>query len=81
MGRDEVRVDVSDSGPGIPAALRPRLFERGTRRDESPGHGLGLHIARRLARGMGGDLRIHTESGSPGVSFTLLLPAAVEGTP
>jgi signal transduction histidine kinase len=75
---DEVRVEVSDSGPGIPTRLRSRLFERGARRDGSPGHGLGLHIARRLAREMGGDLRLHP-AGPRGAGFTLMLPAARDG--
>jgi len=76
---DEVRVDVSDDGLGISTRLRSRLFERGARRDGSPGHGLGLHIARRLAREMGGDLRLHPDSGPGGAGFTLVLPACVEG--
>jgi signal transduction histidine kinase len=76
---DAVRVDVSDSGPGIPTRLRSRLFERGARRDGSPGHGLGLHIARRLAREMGGDLRLQPDPGPQGAGFTLLLPASRKG--
>jgi signal transduction histidine kinase len=76
---DEVWVDVSDDGLGISTRLRSRLFERGARRDGSPGHGLGLHIARRLAREMGGDLRLHPDSGPRGAGFTLMLPASVEG--
>jgi signal transduction histidine kinase len=75
---DQVRVAVSDSGPGIPERLRPRLFERGARREGSPGHGLGLHIARRLAREMGGDLRLEPR-GSGGATFTLMLPASLDG--
>lgn len=78
---DEIRVDVSDGGPGIPARVRSQLFERGARRDGSPGHGLGLHIARRLARGMGGDLRLDPDRGPQGTRFTLTLPASVEVEP
>jgi signal transduction histidine kinase len=73
---DAVRVEVSDDGPGIPDRVRPRLFERGARRDGSPGHGLGLHIARRLAREMGGDLRLEASRTGRGTTFTLLLPQA-----
>jgi signal transduction histidine kinase len=76
---DEVRIDVCDEGPGIPARLRSRVFERGARRDGSPGQGLGLHIARRLAREMGGDLRLHADPGPRGTKFSLTLPASVEG--
>ena len=76
-----VRIQVSDSGPGVPAALRARLFERGSRRDGSPGQGLGLHIARRLARDMGGDLRLDPRRLYEGAGFTLTLPASVDGAP
>ncbi|HLY15367.1 MAG TPA: HAMP domain-containing sensor histidine kinase [Candidatus Limnocylindrales bacterium] len=73
---------VRDDGAGIDAEDRPRIFERFYR---LPGHaritgtGLGLPIARELARAMGGDLDVASvlESGS---SFVLALPgpAAVE---
>jgi signal transduction histidine kinase len=76
---DQVRIGVSDHGPGIPASLRQRLFERGERCEESPGHGLGLHIARRLARQMGGDLWL--EPGRRGAGFVMRLPMAVQDTP
>ena len=63
-----VRVTVSDTGIGIPAAQLERVFEPffqvdyGTTRAH-PGIGLGLAIARDLARAMGGDLRLASEPG------------------
>jgi len=69
---------VTDDGPGIPAAERDRVFERFVRLDRTtPGSGLGLSIARRIAREHGGDL---TCDPSPsGGSFTLRLPLAQAG--
>src|SRR5690606_26338036 len=52
-------VQVSDSGPGIPLAERESIFDEFTRLDDEgahKGHGLGLAIARRIARMLGGDL-------------------------
>ena len=80
--RDEarVRVDVSDTGIGIPPEQLASVFEPfvqvqsdQTRRSE--GTGLGLAISRDLARGMGGDLTVSSERGA-GSTFTLHLPAA-----
>lgn len=71
---DEVRISVRDHGPGVPAAFRPDLFEWFARADRSrPGTGLGLFIARELARAQGGDLT-HTPA-HPGARFTLTIPA------
>jgi signal transduction histidine kinase len=69
-------VEVSDDGPGIPAELRERVFEEFFRVPTSSGvangTGVGLAIARRVARLIGGDLRLRAaESG--GALFTLLL--------
>jgi signal transduction histidine kinase len=53
-------ITVSDSGPGVPPEQRERIFERftqlGSDQDHCGGVGLGLHIARELARSLGGDL-------------------------
>jgi signal transduction histidine kinase len=65
-------IQVRDNGPGVPNEVATQLFERGVRGPGSPGHGLGLHIARNLAREMGGELRL--EPTSRGASFELTLP-------
>jgi signal transduction histidine kinase len=64
-----VSLTVEDSGPGIPAADRPRLFDRFHRATEqSGGAGLGLAIADSIVRSTGGHWRIG-ESGLGGALF------------
>jgi signal transduction histidine kinase len=69
-------VIVADQGKGIDAADQERVFEKFERVDQSEpgGAGLGLYIARRLARAMKGDLAVHSAPGQ-GARFTLTLPA------
>jgi signal transduction histidine kinase len=67
---------VADEGPGIDPADQERIFEpfqQGSGGKE--GSGLGLSIARRLAREMGGDIELRSSPGN-GSRFTLVLPAA-----
>jgi signal transduction histidine kinase len=69
------RIEVVDTGPGIPPDERESVFERFRRGSSSAtgtGFGLGLAIARELARGMGGDVRI--AGGPPGARFVVDLP-------
>jgi two-component system sensor histidine kinase KdpD len=70
-----VRVRVSDHGPGIPAALRARVFEPFERFDvdSGGGTGLGLAVSRRLAELMGGELDVEDTPGG-GATFVLSLP-------
>jgi CheY-like chemotaxis protein len=71
---DRVEIEVADSGPGIPPALRERIFEPYfTTKPAGVGTGIGLAISRNVAMGHGGDLRL--EDG-PGARFVLALPAA-----
>ncbi len=67
---------VADQGKGIAVADQRRIFEKFERVDpsEAGGNGLGLYIARRLARAMGGDLTVESTPGE-GARFTLTLPA------
>ncbi len=67
---------VADQGKGIAAKDQERVFEKFERVDPSEpgGAGLGLYIARKLARAMRGDLAVHSAPGQ-GARFTLTLPA------
>ncbi|MDG6256802.1 MAG: ATP-binding protein [Methanomicrobiaceae archaeon] len=53
-GADHVRVSVEDDGPGIPLAMKKRIFERYVQDDSRRGQGLGLSIVRMLADRYGG---------------------------
>jgi signal transduction histidine kinase len=69
-------IRVDDQGPGVPEAQRESIFERGERgdaTDDIEGHGLGLHIARTIARSQGGDLWVEARPGG-GASFVLTVP-------
>lgn len=73
-----VRVDIDDDGPGIPPAELDRVFEpfhRGepSRNRETGGVGLGLPIARNIARAHGGDV-VLTNRPSGGARATVTLP-------
>jgi two-component system, OmpR family, sensor histidine kinase MtrB len=77
---DEVRVAVSDHGPGIDPADLPRIFDRFYKADPARsggrGSGLGLAIARENARLHLGDLTVASTAGA-GATFTLSLPLRV----
>ncbi|MTV24644.1 PAS domain-containing sensor histidine kinase [Nitriliruptoraceae bacterium ZYF776] len=79
--RGQVVVEIRDHGPGVPAAERERIFERFHRLEDpdtmrTGGVGLGLFIARELARAMGGDLVLAWSQLGEGSSFELRLPVA-----
>jgi signal transduction histidine kinase len=69
-----VRITVLDDGPGVAPGLGERAFDPGVRGDDGPGGGagLGLPLARRLARSCGGDVTIGE---GPGGCFVLELPS------
>jgi two-component system, OmpR family, sensor kinase len=82
---------VTDTGPGVPPADRERIFDRLVRLDTArsrtggDGAGLGLAIARGIARAHGGDLRCVDPPpgapgapGTPGARFALRLPLTPE---
>jgi|SRR5580698_3517056 len=63
-------IEVSDSGPGIPAALATRIFDPFFTTKGTHGTGLGLSIVRDLMRQQGGSVSVHSEPGR-GAQFTL----------
>ncbi|MCG8429441.1 MAG: response regulator, partial [Chromatiales bacterium] len=71
--RDErLTVSITDTGPGIPAAMRYKIFEpfqQNLENGHQKGAGLGLAISREIARAMGGDLHL-TRSNQDGSQFT-----------
>ena len=70
----EVRFTVSDTGIGVPAEDRERIFEKFEKVDKfSTGIGLGLSVSRTLARHLGGDV-VLVDSSSKGSTFCLHLP-------
>jgi signal transduction histidine kinase len=70
---DRVQIRVEDSGPGVPAGERERIFSRGES-GHAEGSGLGLFVARRLAHQEGGELWVE-DSEQGGAAFVLELPA------
>lgn len=81
-GAHRVRITVSpagllveDDGPGVPPPARERIFDRLVHGPHSKGAGLGLAIARGVARAHGGDLTVTDRpDGHPGAAFHLDLP-------
>ncbi len=74
-GRVRAEITVSDTGPGIPADKLDEIFDmftqvEGSYVSEHPGAGLGLAIARRLARLMDGDISVRSRLGEGSV-FTV----------
>ena len=76
------RVDVTDTGPGLPESAQARLFQRFYRSpsaSEAAGVGIGLYLARQIAAGQGGYLKVSSRPGE-GSTFSLFLPRAEERT-
>jgi two-component system heavy metal sensor histidine kinase CusS len=76
--QDCLRIGISDSGVGISLADRERIFDRFVQLDTSRsrgGAGLGLPIARMIARSLGGDVAVG-DSPLGGARFEIVLPSA-----
>jgi len=76
-----VSLILEDDGPGLPAAQRTTVFERGVRLDEAaPGSGLGLAIVRDLCEIYGGSIRLD-DSPEGGLSVRVELPGGFPPVP
>ena len=74
-----LRVEIADDGPGVPDRVLPRLFQPFGGAGPG-GTGLGLAVARDLARGHGGELEL-LRTGPEGTAFRLTLPAGAGPPP
>lgn len=76
-GRQFLRIEVEDDGPGLPPEKRAEALKRGRRLDETkPGSGLGLSIVSETAAMYNGSLSLG-QSQSGGLKVSLIVPAAV----
>jgi signal transduction histidine kinase len=83
-GAASVKIQVIDTGPGIPAGLLGRIFEPffttkdAARRGEAKGTGLGLAICKEIIEHHQGRIEVSSEVGR-GTTFTICLPMVVAG--
>jgi signal transduction histidine kinase len=80
MNNNAVKIEVEDSGPGIPSEHIPRLFERFYRVPDQTvnvrGTGLGLYICRKIVEAHGGEIGVTSQPGA-GTRFNFTLPVHV----
>ncbi len=75
---NRIRISVSDTGPGIPAAFRNKIFQRFAQADSSAtrstgGSGLGLNITKTIIETLDGEISFESVEGQ-GTTFTIVLP-------
>jgi two-component system NtrC family sensor kinase len=81
---DEVKIQVIDTGPGIPEALQNKIFQpffttkTNSRRGETKGTGLGLAICKEIIDHHAGKIEVDSAVGR-GTTFTITLPGPVPG--
>jgi len=85
LGRDTVRIEVSDRGIGIPVAEQERIFEAFHQIESGAsrrfaGSGLGLALVRRYAALHGGTVSVESTEGE-GSTFVVLLPVSADAPP
>ena len=67
-------IEVADTGPGIPVAMRPKIFAAFQNSSRPGGTGLGLAIVADLVRAHGGSIVLRPDSDWPGACFRIALP-------
>ena len=77
-GSGDMRITVSDDGPGIPQEAADELLKRGMRLDEAtPGHGIGLAVVKDIAASYGGAVKIG-KSALGGAEITVTVAPSTE---
>jgi signal transduction histidine kinase/HAMP domain-containing protein len=83
VAKRQLRVTISDRGPGVSEADRESIFlryERGAAGSGIEGTGLGLFVSRSLCRAMGGDLDLEPAAPDRGAAFSIGLPGEPPAT-
>ena len=75
--KDTLQIEISDNGPGIPAAIRDSIFQPFVTCGKAEGSGLGLAIAKKIIEDHGGVIRLDDRC-KPGASFTIRIPFAMQ---
>jgi two-component system NtrC family sensor kinase len=76
--KNQVNIDISDTGPGISEKHLPQIFEPFfTTKEEGKGTGLGLSLAYRIVENHGGHIRAESETGK-GTTFLITLPVGTK---
>ena len=78
LNPNEALIEFSDSGPGIPSDILPRIFNHGFTTKGAKGSGIGLSQSKAVIEKFGGTVAIETEKGK-GVKFIIKLPVWKEG--
>jgi two-component system NtrC family sensor kinase len=74
LNKSDIRIVVSDTGPGIPEAMQKKVFDPFfTTKSTGKGTGLGLWISYNIIEKMGGNLSLQSKEGR-GATFTITLP-------
>jgi signal transduction histidine kinase len=77
LGLNEIVCEISDSGPGVPEAIRASLFQPFITQGKKNGLGLGLALSRQTMLDHGGDLEaVYDGNGAKGACFRLRIPRA-----
>jgi len=76
-GPQSIRISIRDNGPGVPPAIVDSIFKPFFTTKGKSGSGLGLHIARFIARAHRGDITVHNLPGA-GCRFDILLPGQIQ---
>ncbi|MBW2091172.1 MAG: PAS domain S-box protein [Deltaproteobacteria bacterium] len=78
LQEDRILIQLSDSGPGIPEAIKNRIFDPFfTTKSVGEGTGLGLSICQKIVESYNGSIAFDSQPGQ-GATFTISLPAAVK---
>jgi CheY-like chemotaxis protein len=78
---ERIRLAVADTGPGLPPAVRERVFDPGYTTSGEDGRGLGLAACCQLLAGRGGGLELAPAGATGGATFVLDLPVGSAAPP